>query len=105
MQAYQPFPIILKVANKRKISIYGNDWPTKDGTCIRDYIHVMDLADAHLAALEYLRNNQPQIISLNIGTGKGTSVLEIINKFVEINKSKFHILIKKKKWRCRTSRC
>ena len=46
----------------------------------------MDLADAHLAAIEYLKYNQPQIISLNIGTGKGTSVLELINKFVEVNK-------------------
>ncbi len=81
------FPIILKVAKgeKKELSIYGNDWPTRDGTCIRDYIHVMDLADAHLAALKYLENNKPQISSFNIGTGKGTSVLEIIERFNKIN--------------------
>lgn len=81
------FPLILKVSRKeiKELSIYGNDWPTKDGTCIRDYIHVMDLADAHLAALHYLNENPPQIISFNIGTGKGTSVLEVIEKFVKVN--------------------
>ena len=59
---------------------------TIDGTCIRDFIHVMDLADAHVAALEYLFDNNSQIISLNIGTGKGTSVLELVNLFMEVNK-------------------
>ena len=81
------FPILLDVAkNKNKeLYIFGNDWPTKDGTCIRDYIHVMDLADAHLNALDFLQNNNPQIISLNIGTGNGTTVLEIVEKFMEVN--------------------
>ena len=81
------FPILLKVVSKEKneLSIYGNDWPTKDGTCIRDYIHVMDLADAHVAALDFIDKNPPQIISFNIGTGQGTSVLEIIQKFIEVN--------------------
>ena len=45
-----------------KLNVYGNDWETNDGTCIRDYIHVMDLADAHLSALKYLSNNKKQII-------------------------------------------
>ena len=81
------FPIVLKVAKGeyKELSIYGNNWPTKDGTCIRDYIHIMDLADAHLAALEFLKNNDPQIIAFNIGTGIGTSVKEIIEKFKLIN--------------------
>ncbi len=81
------FPILLKVANgkKKELSIYGNDWPTKDGTCIRDYIHVMDLADAHIAALEFLNKASPQAKAINIGTGKGTSVLEIIKRFNKIN--------------------
>ena len=81
------FPLILKVSKKeiKELSIYGNDWPTNDGTCIRDYIHVMDLADAHLAALNFLNKNSPQIISFNIGTGKGTSVLEVIKEFVKVN--------------------
>lgn len=82
------FPIVLKVARGEYeyLSIFGNDWPTKDGTCIRDYIHVMDLADAHLAALNFLSSNKPQIIPFNIGTGHGTSVKEIVEKFMEINK-------------------
>jgi len=81
-------PLILKVATGEysKLSIYGNDWPTEDGTCIRDFIHVMDLAESHIASLEFLKNNVPQIISLNIGTGKGTSVLEMVKRFTEINK-------------------
>ena len=81
------FPLILKVASKKiaELKVYGNDWNTKDGTCIRDYIHVMDLADGHIAALNYLQNNKPQILNLNIGTGKGHSVLELINIFQEVN--------------------
>ncbi len=81
------FPIICKVAKKEyeELFIYGKDWDTKDGTCIRDYIHVMDLASAHLAALNFLKNNSPQIVSLNIGTGKGTSVLEVVNMFAKVN--------------------
>jgi len=84
------FPRICRVAKgvDKKLKIYGNDWETPDGTCIRDYIHVMDLADAHISALDYLANNEPQIININIGTGKGTSVLELIKKFNEINECK-----------------
>lgn len=84
------FPIINKVAKGeiKKLNIYGNDWPTKDGTGVRDYIHVMDLADGHVLALDYLLRNSPQLISINLGTGKGTSVLELIKKFVKINKVK-----------------
>ena len=64
------FPILCKVAYGiyEKLNVYGNDWPTLDGTGIRDYIHVMDLADSHLSALEHLENNDPQILDLNIGT-------------------------------------
>ena len=81
------FPIILKVAKGRikKLPIYGGDWPTKDGTCIRDYIHIMDLADAHIAALNFLDQNRPQINSFNIGTGTGNSVMEIVRTFKKVN--------------------
>ena len=68
-----------------KLSIFGNDWPTKDGTCIRDYIHVMDLAEAHNAALKYLDSKNSQILALNIGTGIGHSVLEVIETFSNVN--------------------
>ena len=82
------FPEILKVASGEKdyLSIFGKDWPTPDGTCIRDYIHVVDLADAHLATMYFLLENNSQIISINIGTGQGLSVKEIVDKFIDINK-------------------
>ena len=77
----------MKVASKEiaELKVFGNDWDTKDGTCIRDYIHVMDLADGHVAALKYLQDNNSQIINLNLGTGKGHSVLELINIFQKVN--------------------
>jgi len=82
------FPYICQVAlgKRDKLYVFGNDWPTEDGTCIRDYIHIMDLANAHKCALEFLLGNSPQNINLNIGTGKGTSVLELIDKFNDVNK-------------------
>ena len=82
------FPIICKVALRkyRNLSIYGKDWPTHDGTGVRDYIHVMDLADSHRIALEHLFKEDPQILNLNIGTGIGTSVLELVETFKMVNK-------------------
>ena len=68
-----------------KFTIYGNDWDTKDGTCVRDYIHIDDLAESHIRALNYISENRPNFLNLNIGTGKGTSVLELINTFENIN--------------------
>lgn len=82
------FPVLQKVitGSLSELSIYGNDWPTPDGTCVRDYIHVMDLAEAHFAALKFIGENSPQFVSLNIGTGLGYSVLEIIQKYCSLNK-------------------
>ena len=82
-EASNLFPAIMKVIKKEKdqLLIYGNDWPTKDGTCVRDFIHIMDLADAHIASLNYLFKNEPQNITLNIGTGIGTSILEVVKEF------------------------
>ena len=84
------FPYLTQVASglRPKLNIFGNDWPTPDGTGVRDYIHVMDLAEGHLKTLEYLMSNMPQIINLNLGNGVGISVLELINKFEEVNKIK-----------------
>ena len=72
-------PIILQVAlgQREHIGIYGDDYPTEDGTCIRDYIHVMDLANAHWLALEYLRKNEVSDV-FNLGNGRGFSVKEVI---------------------------
>lgn len=84
------FPIINKVASKelKHLKIFGNDYETIDGTGVRDYIHVMDVSEGHIVALEYLLKNNPQIINLNLGTGKGTSVLEIISIFEKVNNIK-----------------
>ena len=71
--------------NSKTLKIYGNDWPTKDGTCIRDFIHVMDLAEAHLQSLLYIQNIKSKHIVFNVGTGKGTTILELITAFEEAN--------------------
>jgi UDP-glucose 4-epimerase len=71
-------PIVLEVAlgQREKILVFGDDYPTPDGTCIRDYVHVLDLASAHLKALDKLEDGSA--IRVNLGTGRGNSVLEII---------------------------
>ena len=88
------FPLILKVAigELDKLKIFGNDWNTPDGTGIRDYIHVMDLAEGHVRAFEFLEKNQPSIINVNLGTGIGTSVLELINTFQKVNKVRINYI-------------
>lgn len=72
-------PLILQVASGRRehISVYGNDYDTPDGTCLRDYIHVLDLCDAHIRLLEYLKQGG-DTACFNLGTGKGYSVMEAI---------------------------
>lgn len=83
------FPLILNAVSKnQKLFIFGKDWPTEDGTCIRDYIHIEDLADAHITALESQFSSIKGIFYINLGTGKGTSILEIIETFQEINNVK-----------------
>tara|TARA_A100001011_G_scaffold138194_1_gene145849 strand:+ start:4211 stop:5263 length:1053 start_codon:yes stop_codon:yes gene_type:complete len=84
------FPIIINTAMgyQKELKIYGNDWPTKDGTCIRDYIHVMDLAEAHIKVLDYLMESKPTFFKLNVGTGLGTSVLELVKIFERVNNIK-----------------
>jgi UDP-glucose 4-epimerase len=71
-------PILLQIAlgQRDQITIFGNDYPTADGTCVRDYVHVDDLAQAHLLALDHLREGQG--LKLNLGTGRGNSVLEVV---------------------------
>jgi UDP-glucose 4-epimerase len=83
-------------ANKNKLQIFGNDYPTHDGTCIRDYIHVEDLADAHVKALKYVKfENKSDII--NLGTGKGNSVKEVINVVEEVTGRKVNSTIVKRR--------
>ena len=79
-------PFICQVASGRleQLNVYGNDYPTKDGTGVRDYIHVMDLAEGHLAALTYAREHTGVEV-FNLGTGVGYSVLEMVHTFEEVN--------------------
>ena len=79
-------PYLTKVANGEldKLFIFGGDWPTPDGTGIRDYIHVTDLARGHLAALSHLKSHQ-KCFTVNLGTGKGTSVLNLIKAFEQVS--------------------
>ncbi len=81
------YPLITQVAigKIKEIKIFGSDWPTIDGTGIRDYIHIMDLAEGHFSALNYLLKEKPQFLTLNLGTGIGTSVLELIRCFEKVN--------------------
>ena len=77
------FPFVCQVAIGRRelMQVFGGDWPTSDGTGVRDYIHVMDLADGHRAALDCLLAEPAQLLTLNLGSGQGASVLEVIRAF------------------------
>ena len=84
------FPIMCRsvLDSSFTMSVFGNDYETPDGTCIRDYIHVCDLSDAHVKAIEKMEGYEPEdsfFDIINIGTGIGTSVMECINKFSEVN--------------------
>ena len=86
-------PFITQTAAGKQdfLTVFGNDYPTRDGTCIRDYIHVMDLAEAHVKALGFLGDHKKGCLeAVNIGTGKGTSVLEIISCFEEVSRCKLN---------------
>ena len=82
-------PIICEVASGKRTSmqIFGSDYNTYDGTCVRDYIHVVDLAKAHVMAVNYILDNKIKT-SYNVGVGKGVSVKEVIDCFEKINKLK-----------------
>ena len=78
---------------RENLTIYGNDYDTDDGTCIRDYIHVEDLCHAHLKGLEILLSKGNTVISdeINLGNGRGFSVKEVINEFKKITKVDFNV--------------
>ena len=79
-------PYIAKVAvgALEKVYVFGNDYPTPDGTGVRDYIHVSDLADAHIAALKYLDRDERKYDAFNVGTGEGTSVRQIVDEVKKV---------------------
>ncbi len=74
------------------LTIFGNDYQTPDGTCIRDYIHVVDLADAHVRAFDFIRQQEEAsgFHVFNVGTGRGVTVLEVVKEFEEVNKVKLN---------------
>jgi len=85
-----PFITQTAIGKRKELSVFGDDYPTKDGTAVRDYIHVMDLAEAHVHALKRLidANEKDNYEVFNLGTGKGNSVLEVINSFEKVSGQK-----------------
>ena len=77
------FPFVSQVAigRREQLQVFGGDWPTPDGSGVRDYIHVMDLAEGHLAALNCLMTEPPQLLEVNLGSGQGHSVLDVVKAF------------------------
>ncbi len=77
------FPFVSQVAvgRRERLQVFGGDWPTPDGSGVRDYIHVMDLAEGHRAALDVLLAEEPQLLTVNLGSGQGHSVLEVVAAF------------------------
>lgn len=95
-------PVITEVGigKREKLSVFGADYETRDGSCIRDYIHVMDLANAHTKALQYLEKgnvNNGNVEVFNLGTGEGTTVLEAIHSFEEVSGSKLNYSINERR--------
>ncbi|MBB6002557.1 UDP-glucose 4-epimerase GalE [Arcicella rosea] len=90
-----PFVTQTAVGIRKKLTIYGNDYDTPDGTCIRDFIHVVDLAKAHVAALTFLKeqDSTSSYDVYNIGTGKGNTVLELINLFEKVSGQQLNYVI------------
>ena len=78
-------PIVLEaLQNGQQPKVFGDDYDTPDGSCIRDYVHVQDLAEAHVAAMQFVENSNATFMPINIGTGKGSSVFEVINKISDV---------------------
>ncbi|MDX1772644.1 UDP-glucose 4-epimerase GalE [Oceanihabitans sediminis] len=90
-----PFITQTAIGLREQLSVFGDDYPTPDGTCIRDYIHVVDLAKAHVVALKRILNNNniTNYETFNLGTGKGSSVLEVIQAFERVSGEKLNYKI------------
>lgn len=90
-----PFITQTAIGLRKELSVFGSDYPTPDGTCIRDYIHVVDLAKAHVIALQRLLNSQnlEKVETFNLGTGTGSSVLEVITAFEKVANKKLNYQI------------
>ena len=87
-----PYITQVAVGKRDHLNVYGNDYKTVDGTGVRDYIHVVDLAYGHLCALRKL-SEKPGLVIYNLGTGRGTSVLELVHAFEKVNNIKIPYVI------------
>ena len=85
-----PYITQTAVGKREKLTVFGNNYETKDGTCVRDFIHVVDLAEAHVAALNYSQRMNEAVDVFNVGTGKGNTVLELIETFEKVNNLKLN---------------
>ncbi|MFZ7086614.1 UDP-glucose 4-epimerase GalE [Curtobacterium sp. RRHDQ10] len=83
--------VIAAVRAGRATTVFGGDWDTPDGSCVRDYIHVLDLARAHLAALDFLRASAPAAYAVNLGTGGGASVLDVVRAVAAVSGTEPHV--------------
>ena len=94
-----PFITQTAAGIRKQLSVFGDDYPTPDGSCIRDYIHVVDLAEAHVIALQRLmsKKNTSNFEIFNLGTGKGTSVLEVIKTFEKATNQKLNYKISERR--------
>ncbi|WP_046247072.1 UDP-glucose 4-epimerase GalE [Hymenobacter terrenus] len=89
-----PFITQTAAGIREKLTVYGTDYDTPDGSCIRDYIHVVDLAKAHVVAVQRLLDAQPdaaQVETFNVGTGRGNTVLEVVHTFEEVSGQKLNV--------------
>lgn len=87
-----PYITQVAIGERESLSVYGGDWPTVDGTGVRDYVHVVDLARGHIKALDYL-SKRKQSLTINLGTGRGYSVLELIKSFEKVSGRKINYQI------------
>ena len=87
-----PYVSQVAVGRREQLTVFGGDYDTPDGTCVRDYIHVMDLADGHVKAVEFAAGHKGVEI-FNLGTGKPYSVLDIVNTFQQVNDVKVNYVI------------
>ena len=81
--------LLTSIIENKKFNIYGNDYPTEDGTAIRDFIHIDDLIEGHISALDYMKNNENTFEIFNLGTGKGTTIQKFIETFKYKSKRTF----------------
>jgi len=90
-----PFVTQTAAGIREKLTVFGDDYDTPDGTCVRDYIHVVDLAKAHVKAIEYLENvGQESFFDIiNVGTGRGNSVMEVVKSFEKVTGEKLNYSI------------